>query len=308
MNNLSIVMYHYVRPIAGSEFPGIKGLELEGFKRQLDYLEERYEIICVDQVVDCLAKGKKLPKNACWLTFDDGYKDHYLHAFPELKRRGLQGTFFPPSCAVENNEVLDVNILHHVLAVTTDIRALRSELDNMCIEAAIDRQALEGFWREHGVANRFDSAETIYIKRMLQHALPETLRRDLAKALFTKYVGFEPTDFASTLYMSKNEIRTLIREGMCVGSHGAKHYWLNRISTEDQRTDLKKSLMFLEDVGASTEDWIMCYPFGGYNSETLKILQDLGSRIGVTTEVRMADLSIDNPLTLPRFDTNDFPQ
>ena len=95
---------------------------------------------------------------------------------------------------------------------------------------------------------------------------------------------------------------------MCVGSHGAKHYWLNRISTEDQRTDLKKSLMFLEDVGASTEDWIMCYPFGGYNSETLKILQDLGSRIGVTTEVRMADLSIDNPLTLPRFDTNDFPQ
>ena len=31
MGNLTIVMYHYVRPIANSDFPGIKGLELQGF-------------------------------------------------------------------------------------------------------------------------------------------------------------------------------------------------------------------------------------------------------------------------------------
>ena len=43
MSNLTIVMYHYVRPIKESKFPGIKGLELEGFKRQLDYLSENQE-------------------------------------------------------------------------------------------------------------------------------------------------------------------------------------------------------------------------------------------------------------------------
>jgi len=45
MSNLTIVMYHYVRPINDSKFPGIKGLELDGFKRQLDYLKENFNIV-----------------------------------------------------------------------------------------------------------------------------------------------------------------------------------------------------------------------------------------------------------------------
>ena len=81
MSDLTIIMYHYVRPIRGSEFPGIKGLELEGFKRQLDFLEENYSIVTTEQVIDAVIKDKKLPKNACWLTFDDGYKDHYIYMY-----------------------------------------------------------------------------------------------------------------------------------------------------------------------------------------------------------------------------------
>ena len=42
MSELSIVMYHYVRPIKESKFPGIKGLELDGFKRQLDYFTDNF--------------------------------------------------------------------------------------------------------------------------------------------------------------------------------------------------------------------------------------------------------------------------
>ncbi len=33
MSYLTIVMYHYTRPINGSKLPGIKGLELDVFKR-----------------------------------------------------------------------------------------------------------------------------------------------------------------------------------------------------------------------------------------------------------------------------------
>jgi hypothetical protein len=52
MSELTIVMYHYVRPIVGSKFPGIKGLEFEGFKRQLDYLNEHFNIVTTEQVID----------------------------------------------------------------------------------------------------------------------------------------------------------------------------------------------------------------------------------------------------------------
>ena len=33
-------MYHYVRSVANSSYPNIKGLEVDGFKRQLDYFQE----------------------------------------------------------------------------------------------------------------------------------------------------------------------------------------------------------------------------------------------------------------------------
>ena len=40
--NLTIVMYYYVRLIKVSKYLGIKELELYGFKRQLDYLSEKF--------------------------------------------------------------------------------------------------------------------------------------------------------------------------------------------------------------------------------------------------------------------------
>ena len=64
MSNLTIVMYHYVRPIRESEFPDIKGLELEGFNRQLDFLEQNYSIVTTEQVIAAVTKDKKLPKHA----------------------------------------------------------------------------------------------------------------------------------------------------------------------------------------------------------------------------------------------------
>ena len=90
MSNLSIVMYHYVRPISGSKFHLLKGLELEKFKKQLDYLEDKYTIVSTEEVIDSSRNHKKLPRNACWLTFDDGYKDHYEYVLPELLKEALR--------------------------------------------------------------------------------------------------------------------------------------------------------------------------------------------------------------------------
>ena len=52
MQNLTIVTYHYVRPIKKSSYPLIKGLELESFKIQLDYLEKNYKIITMESLIN----------------------------------------------------------------------------------------------------------------------------------------------------------------------------------------------------------------------------------------------------------------
>ena len=308
MTDLTIVMYHYIRPIIGSEFPGIKGLEIEGFKRQLDFLENNYSIVSSKQVIDKIIKNKELPSKACWLTFDDGYKDHYQYVLPELISRNLSGAFFPPRVAIKENKVLDVNSIHHILSCSDDINKLVADLNDLCLQLGMTNEQIHTYYKDYGVANRFDNADTIFVKRMLQHALPEKIRNEITSILFEKIVGIPEAKFSSRLYMNIDEVRKLVSSGMYVGSHGSMHYWLDRISSQKQKIDITSSVEFLEEVGAPTSNWIMCYPYGAYNNTTLSLLKELGASIGITTEVRKANLGIDNPLTLPRLDTNDFPQ
>ena len=308
MSNLTIVMYHYVRPIRESEFPGIKGLELEGFNRQLDFLEQSYSIVTTEQVIAAVTKDKKLPKHACWLTFDDGYKDHYMYVLPQLIKRNLSGAFFPPRTVIEQDKLLDVNAIHYILSKTSNRKLLVSDLYEHCLNNGVSQVQLNSYYKEFGVANRWDDEDTIFIKRMLQHVLPEDIRNLITTSLFEKYVGKSTQELSSELYMSIEEVSTLVKKGMYVGSHGSMHYWLDKSSEEKQKEDIVESLSFLESVGMSTKDWIMCYPYGAYNNYTLSLLKELGASIGITTKVKIADLSTDNPFTLPRLDTNDFPQ
>ena len=92
---ITIVMYHYVRDLARSRFPEIKGLSLERFRRQLDYIQSHFSPIALDDVFEAASDPKKdLPPNSILLTFDDGYSDHFLNVFPFLDARGMKGCFF----------------------------------------------------------------------------------------------------------------------------------------------------------------------------------------------------------------------
>ena len=94
--HLTTIMYHYVRPIRDSKYPNIKGLELCDFIGQLNYIERNYNPISIEDLIDYKVFNKTLPSKPLLLTFDDGYIDHYEFVFPELKKRGLSGAFYPP--------------------------------------------------------------------------------------------------------------------------------------------------------------------------------------------------------------------
>jgi peptidoglycan/xylan/chitin deacetylase (PgdA/CDA1 family) len=301
-------MFHYVRPIAKSIFPNIKGLELENFKKQLDYLQENYSIVRSEDVIEAVVNNKKLPINPCWLTFDDGFKDHINYVMPELLNRKLTGAFFPLKKSTIEPFILNVHALHYILSCNRNNKNLVSELNSLSIEHGITKSKLKLLYSRYAIKNRFDDANTIYIKRMLQQILPEKVRNNIITILFKKYVGIDRSDFAKKVYMNIDEISKLIKNGMYVGNHSDTHAWLNNLSKLTQRKEILSSMEFLESIGAPTSNWIMCYPYGAYNNDTLSLVKELGASIGITTEPRKANLSIDNPFTLPRLDTNDFPK
>ena len=307
-NKLTIVMYHYVRPIKNSLYPGIKGLELERFKRQLDYLSDNYSIITAEQLISNSLNGEHLPKNSCYLTFDDGFKDHIKYVMPELLIRKLQGSFFPPNNAIENREMLDVHAIHFILASTTNHKKLVLDINKISSKLGFSISGINSLQKIWAVPCDYDNAQTMYVKHMLQHVLPEHDRSKIISSLFKKYLGKNIKEFAEELYMSMSDIKNLVNNGMYVGSHGSSHRWLNKELKSYQEKDIKLSLKFLKKIGAPTRNWIMCYPYGGYNEDTLNILKSYNCSIGLTVKPGLANLKPSKMLELNRFDTNDFPQ
>lgn len=307
MSALTIIMYHYVRPIQASAYPGLKGLELEGFRRQLDHLASKHVFVSPQDLINAV-KGESLPNDACLLTFDDGYKDHIDFVFPELAKRKLSGAFFPPAQAVTERRMLDVNLIHLVLARQPDSLQLIDDIRVACLGFGVNEATFKLHWDNLAKPSRYDSKEIVFIKRVLQHALHEDIRRAIAEHMFKKYVSDDLTGFADSFYLSTYDCRNMLAAGMYFGSHGFRHVWFNKISKADQELEIDLSLGFLGGIGAATRDWMMCYPYGGYNEDTLEILRRKGCRIGLTTKIATVDMQSYSRLELPRFDTNDFPQ
>ncbi|GHC35496.1 polysaccharide deacetylase family protein [Aidingimonas halophila] len=306
---LTIVMYHYVRPLRTSRYPALKALELTDFEGQLDYLQRHYRVVRMEDVIASVKGEASLPENAALLTFDDGYRDHYEHVFPSLVERGLQGSFFPPACAVRERRVLDVNKIHFVLASIDETSLLIDTvfrfLDTHREQYGLDDN--DAYYQRYCHESRYDDPDVAFIKRLLQKGLPETLRAELVDELFHRFVTEDERAFADELYMSVNELRELHESGMYLGSHGDRHEWLNTLSGEAQQREIDASLSFLAELGVQTTDWVMCYPYGGYNPLLLELLRLRGCTLGLTVNVDIADLSEDDPLLLPRLDTNDLP-
>lgn len=307
MSKVSIVMYHYVRNIRISRYPNIKGLEYDLFKEQVEWMSKNYQFVTVEDIIGCYETGESLPSNAMLLTFDDGYIDNYTYCLPVLKKYHIQGVFYIPGKTFTENKLLDVNKIHFILAC-----AKKEDLYLDLVNAIVRNQdkyqleSIENLYSKYAVKNRWDDKQTIFIKRMLQTALPETLRNEVSSELFKKYVGIEESQFAEELYMNRDQIKFLRDSGMFIGLHGYDHYWLANLKYEKMKEDIDKALVAMEGI-VDPQKWILNYPYGSYNDDIISYIEQAGCKLSMTTEVGIADTDINSRYLLPRLDTNDYP-
>jgi|LSQX01.2.fsa_nt_gb peptidoglycan/xylan/chitin deacetylase (PgdA/CDA1 family) len=314
-NKLTVVMYHYVRDLKNSRYPEIKGLDINLFQEQILFLIKNYNIVRIEDVIAASQGIQTLPPHAVLLTFDDAYSDHFVNVFPILKNHNLQGSFYAPVKAITEHEVLDVNKIHFILASTPQDKMgnLLNEIRHLLsvYQEQFELQSFENYFRKLAKSNRFDTAEVIFIKRLLQVELPEKLRKIMTSKLFENIVGLEESVFSRELYMSLDQIKCMINSGMHVGIHGYDHYWLGSLCKEKQQFEIKKSVEFLNVIGGDVNNWTICYPYGSYNQDTIDIVKSNGCKLGLTTDVSIASIVPsmgDSVYKLPRLDTNDLPK
>jgi peptidoglycan/xylan/chitin deacetylase (PgdA/CDA1 family) len=85
-----VLMYHHVCPHSG-----LVTVSPETFEEHIAYLaRKKYRALAADEFLEFLQGKRALDGRNVLITFDDGYLDNYVYAFPILKRYGLKATIF----------------------------------------------------------------------------------------------------------------------------------------------------------------------------------------------------------------------
>jgi len=76
------------------------------FERQIAYLKKKgYELLAASELIEFYRANGEFPPRSIAVTFDDGWKDNYQHAFPVLKKYGAKATIFlVTSCIGQNTD------------------------------------------------------------------------------------------------------------------------------------------------------------------------------------------------------------
>ncbi|SFV68578.1 polysaccharide deacetylase [hydrothermal vent metagenome] len=310
MNNLTIVMYHYIRDLKNSRYPDIKGLDINLFKEQINYMRRYYHIITMEEVIYSIDNQTKIPEKSILLTFDDAYNDHYNNVFPILDKYKLQGSFYTPSKAITEHTVLDVNKIHFILASVKDKLIIVKDLKELVKSYQKDYhlEDFDFYYKKLAQASRMDTKDVIFIKRLLQVELTEELRMKIVDTLFEKYIGMSEKSFSRELYMNEEQLKHLIRNGHHIGNHGYNHYWWNSLTKQEMKQELDLSIGFLQKIGVDMNNWTASYPYGSYDNQSIKMLKERGCKLAVTTEVNIATTNKNKRFIIPRLDTNDIPK
>jgi len=105
-DRLLVLVYHRICETEGFMWDDdLVSASPQQFERQVRYIAERFTPITFEELGRILDGRSPMPPRPVIVTFDDGYMDNYLQAFPILKRYGVPATFFIPAGFIGTRKV-----------------------------------------------------------------------------------------------------------------------------------------------------------------------------------------------------------
>lgn len=133
-------------------------------------------------------------------------------------------------------------------------------------------------------------------KGVYQYAFPILKKYNFKFVIFliTKY-----TPMHTHFYMNEKEVKEMLDSGLCeVGTHTRDHVNLKKASILTKIYEIKSCTNDIKKMfGFSPTSF--CYPFGGFDMESVSLLRNYGYTMAVT-EIPSVATPKDNPLLLPR--------
>ncbi|HEY0941127.1 MAG TPA: polysaccharide deacetylase family protein [Steroidobacter sp.] len=259
---LVVLMYHRVLPPDDPERrleqPGMY-VSPQTLEMHLTLLKAHFEPVHLDDWVRRAAAGQTLPRLACAITFDDGWRDNYVHGFPVLQRQQVPATIFLVSSLIGTRDEFWPNRLARLLAIDSSGKQLPRKLAELLapvLEAAAER----GEW----IAEHVDRAIE------LAKGLPE----DEIQALLSEAQGQGSYAALGRAILDEQELHAMSASGLIrYGSHTRTHFRCREGASD---------AVLEQEIGTSRAEIaarvaqpidLFCFPNGDFTPAALRVVR-----------------------------------
>ena len=264
---LTVLVYHRIVDAKTDQFHYYDDVTLPPavFERQMAYVAEHFNVIDLATLHAFLQNGEPLPSRPLLITFDDGYLDNYSNAWPILRAYHLPAVIFLTTARMDDPMPLWWDECAYYFHHTPHLQATLPLLGQQDLSTPKQRIAV----REKllGQLKRLPEAQ----KQAMISQLPAAL-------------AVEPPPRDRSLFLTWDQVRELVANGVACQPHTVTHPILTRIPVEEMRWQLKTSR---DRIITETEQEIIAfaYPNGlatDINASTQQALRDLGYKMAFT--------------------------
>ncbi|HMY43715.1 MAG TPA: polysaccharide deacetylase family protein [Chitinophagales bacterium] len=278
-----IVMYHGV--VKQLDFDlSVNHTNVVDFEEQIDYFSRNFKIVPLQEIFNSY-DGEDSQIKQIAITFDDGYENNYINAFPILRKYNAPATIFVVTKSLENPEYILWYDLFDIIKQKMGIEFFRNNSHLLPSEKSklIDNAVEWNTFRKAMKKLNVEEKEMI-----LQRSNPKVSEL-LAKA---------NTEYKNLLNI--NQMNEMIASGLIeIGSHTHQHPNLDEINIEVAKDEIIYSKKLLEQK-LNYKIKSFAFPDGAYNEQIKHICINAGYKNLLAVDYKMTS-DLDDKYILQRF-------
>lgn len=257
-NKIIILLYHRILNIYPN-FPfdeNLAGATPENFEAQIKYLKDAYEVIAFDDLPSILNNRGENHDPKVIITFDDGYLDNYLYAYPILRKYQLPATIFLTTDYIDGKRKLFWwDEVAYLIKNTSKSHINIDKAENYPLhEPNLKREAL------------------IKIQMILKKMPEEEKNKALEKLRDICEVA---TYHLENMFVSWSQVKEMSNYNINFGAHTCSHIIVTKVPLANAKEEIMRSRKIIEEK-IGKEIRIFAYPNGrkgDYNQDIIEVLQ-----------------------------------
>ena len=253
-NKPIILMYHSINHHNSQNIYPDNIISIENFEKQVEFLSQKRNVISLEELVRRIEQGFKFSPYTTAITFDDGYYDFFLNAYPILKKHHVPATVFLITGFLDSGGGKWEDRLAFLMNMTHS-SPLRVDVDGreLLFKTSTGRERTQSI-RE--------------LQSVLQGLSEDKLMRTISE--IEKAIGHKQDVFPLTA-LRRSEIALLKDDPLIsFGAHTHSHVDLGKVNASTAKSEIRTSK---EEVEKTTGKrcLLFSYPFGKKKNLTSQV-------------------------------------